>query len=138
MPVKFKDPKPQETVPEQKKYEPPKTTLQKKPPRITAGEQAKAQTTIKHPDGSETEKQETLPGYTISDDPLCNVVFSLQRTCNMGDYNNLKFSVLLSMPCEKTKIDQAFHESKQWVEDRMGELSDEYLGADQKDQKDAS
>jgi hypothetical protein len=37
MPVKFKDPKPQEAVPEQKKYEPPKTTLQKKPPRITGG-----------------------------------------------------------------------------------------------------
>jgi hypothetical protein len=74
------------------------------------------------------ESKEEQIGSTESDSTLCNVGYTAARTINLGDYNSLKVSVSLHIPCTHSEIDEIFNFATQWVNERMGALVEECDG----------
>lgn len=93
--------------------------------------------TLKKPSVTETTK---LPGqpeqetsYPISDaelgpiaaHDLAHVSVNLGLTINMGDFNNAKVGVHITMPTSVDDLDGTFDFAKQWAEDRISAMADE-------------
>lgn len=80
-------------------------------------------TTVKFPDGSVTEKHtETQHPFEV---PVCDVQLSAGQTVNIGNYNSVRFSVSLKMPCEPKDVDSTYEFVKNWVDNKMQELQQE-------------
>lgn len=87
---------------------------------------AVATTEKAHKDGSTQETTETLSTKVFDSTPaMVNVTMGLTR--NLGNYESLKITVGLTMPCEPTSqgIDDAFHEAKGWVDSRIEFINQE-------------
>lgn len=62
-------------------------------------------------------------GEVVSNEPLANVGFSVAYTKNLGNYESMKVSVSLNVPC-KNKVDEineAFMFAKLWCDEKMTE-----------------
>ena len=68
--------------------------------------------------GTETETEEVM-AETVYDQPTCNVGFTAGCTRNMGNYNNVKVSVSLFMPCYPAEVEETFEFVNDWVDGKM-------------------
>lgn len=77
-------------------------------------------------DGSSTETEEPLPMKTFTG-PTANVGLSIGITRNLGNYESVKITVSLNMPCNPTEPDMeaTFHEVHGWVDTRVELLNQE-------------
>lgn len=113
---------------------PVKTKKPKKQPKAKAlvSKQGTATMTTQHPNGSTTEQKQTLSdpdGAMVQAGEYASVSVNLAQTINLGSYNSAKVGVILTMPCGVEEIDAVFDFTKKWVEDRMGALVEEVIGA---------
>lgn len=88
--------------------------------------QAVATVETKHKDGSTESTQEVL-GEQVFDSPPANVGLSIGVTRNLGNYESVKFTVSLYMPCipEESEINQTFDEVKAWVDTKIEQINQE-------------
>ena len=88
-----------------------------------------AEETMLTPDGASKEKSSLVEKPDeISVDPeeeTARVNFSAGFNRNVGDYNSVKCSVSLTLPCSPMMIDEVFAFEKEWVETKLGEYMDE-------------
>lgn len=71
-----------------------------------------------------TEEKEEVVAENVYDQPTCNVGFTAGATRNMGNYNSIKVSVSLFMPCYPAEVDEVFEFAKEWVDKKMQETLD--------------
>ena len=82
--------------------------------------------TTKNEAGSQETVNQIRVGEPVEDTPeMCNVGFSLAVTKNLGNYENVKASVSLYMPCKEEDIDSTFTKVKSWVDDKVEEVVEE-------------
>ncbi len=64
--------------------------------------------------------------------PMANVGYGIDRTINLGDFESLKIHVTLHVPSEvdEDEIDGNYEFCKGWVEQKMNEVSAEYLDSE--------
>lgn len=88
--------------------------------------QMKAQVTKQLPDGSEQSKEETFGGEMF-EQPPANVAVNLGLTRNLGNYESIRFSVSLSVPCANipADIEQSFAFAKEWVDAKVNSINAE-------------
>lgn len=74
----------------------------------------------------------------LFDKPFCDVTVMGGQTVNVGNYNSVRFSVAVRMPCTKKDLDSTYEFCKNYVDDKMQKLQDEVKGvkADAKDSDD--
>ncbi|WAS28535.1 hypothetical protein [Vibrio phage LV6] len=73
----------------------------------------------------EEEHETPLTGIETNK-PLCNVGYSSGITRNLGDYNSLKVSVSLHIPCEFENIHNAFKFAHQFVDEKVNLVLEDY------------
>lgn len=88
------------------------------------GKQGVGVVSIKHKSGIEEQISEKLPNRLFNG-PTCNVGFSTATTKNLGNYENVKVSVSLNLPCYPDEIDTIFGFASEWVDTKMGEVLSE-------------
>lgn len=86
-------------------------------------------TTVTHPDGSES-NQTKIIGGEMFEAPPASVSVTLGFTKNMGDYNSVRFSVTLMVPCANSENDiaQSYAFAKEWTDKRAEEVQNELGG----------
>ena len=74
----------------------------------------------------ETTQEDVAPAESepVEGSP-CVVNVGLSFTQNLGDYNSLKMSVSLAMPCKHAEIDEVYDYVKEWVETKLNGLVEE-------------
>jgi hypothetical protein len=77
--------------------------------------------------GSETDVQEVVDEKMFKDPP-CNVGVSVGFTRNMGNYESMKFQVSINIPCAMEDVDEAYIAGKEWVEERVNKINDDFDG----------
>jgi hypothetical protein len=96
--------------------------------------QAKVNTTVVEKSGavetSVTEANEPVGDVIVSAEPMANVGIGLSVTRNLGDYNSIKMSVDIHIPCAATEegIQEAYEVGKAFVEDKLNGLIVENCG----------
>ena len=85
------------------------------------GKQGVGLVSVKLKSGVENQTSEKLP-ITMFKGPTCNVGFSTATTKNLGNYENVKISVSLNIPCYQDEIDSVFKVVTDWVDTKMGEV----------------
>lgn len=73
---------------------------------------------------SSSETVEELPG-SVYTEPTCNVGISAGFTMNKGNYNSIKMSVSVFIPCYVNEIDDTFDAIKSIVDEKLSLLSSE-------------
>jgi hypothetical protein len=86
--------------------------------------QSSAKVTVQKPDGAVVETEE-LVSEQIFEGPVANVGVTAGLTRNVGNYNSVKLSVSLHLPCGPSDIDSTFDFVQMWVNTRMEMLADE-------------
>jgi len=71
-----------------------------------------------------SEEQEDLPGAS-SDGPLCSVTFSGGFTRQIVQYEPVKVSVSVTLPCEERDLEATYEKAKQFVEEKVQESYEE-------------
>lgn len=59
----------------------------------------------------------------------CEVGFTVGATRNVGDYNSIRYSVSLMVPCNHDELDDVFNFAKDWAESRMNDCIAETMSA---------
>lgn len=81
----------------------------------------------KHPDGSEEEKKEAVPvkATTVEHPVIVGVTVGVTR--NLGNYESLKASVSISIPCalDAEEIEATYEQAKNWVDSKVNEINQE-------------
>ncbi len=90
------------------------------------GTEVTATVTKTYKDGSTSEEVEKL-GQLILPEPHATVGVNAGITKNLGDYNSVKVSVSLFMPCTPTSddIDETYNQVKSWVDEKITIISQE-------------
>lgn len=93
--------------------------------QITIG-QAVGVTTKQHKDGSTEETQEVL-GSGEFKGPMAVVQVSMSMTKNLGNYESLKFSASISMPCvpDGAEIEDTYQNCREWVDGKVNDFNEE-------------
>lgn len=87
-------------------------------------EEVAAVVTKQHKDGSLEE--ETIPvGVIQSPKDRAVVEVNMSMTRNLGNYESVKISVSLAMPCSPEKITDVYDEVKAWVDDKINSVNQE-------------
>lgn len=88
--------------------------------------QAVATTTKQHKDGSAEETHEVV-GEELFDGPVAMVNVSLSMTKNLGNYESLKFTASITMPCKPDgeEIEETYHNCKEWVDSKVNDFNEE-------------
>lgn len=88
--------------------------------------QAVATVTKQHKDGSSSETHEVVKEQ-IFDGPAANVGVSIGLTRNLGNYESVKITVSLFMPCNpvEEEINSTYDEVKGWVDTRIEHINQE-------------
>ena len=102
--------------------------MAKKTSKKTEIKQAKATTTKTHSDGSEEHEEEAVGEPMAFDEPPCNVGITAGMTIPTVPFGNVKFSVSLFVPCAHEEIDEAYEFTKDWVDERVGEIEESIQG----------
>lgn len=71
--------------------------------------------------GDLEETQEVVSEITHTE-PLANVGVSFSHTKNLGNYEALKLSVSLNLPCPPEDIDATFEQASDWCNGKMESL----------------
>ena len=85
---------------------------------------AEGTVTKAHKDGSVEEAKTDLGGVK-SDKPLSTVNVSMGMTRNLGNYESLKITVGVTMPCEESDLNATYMVAKEWVDARINEVNEE-------------
>lgn len=90
------------------------------------GKVAVGTVTKEHKDGSVEQSKEEV-AEIISDKPMANVGVSIGLTRNLGNYESIKFTVSLYLPCINTpeEVNQAYEEAKGWVDAKVEQIDKE-------------
>lgn len=85
-----------------------------------------ATTITQHKDGSAEETQEVL-GEEMFTGPVAMVNVSLSMTKNLGNYESLKFTASITMPCKPDgeEIEDTFINCKEWVDGKVNDFNEE-------------
>lgn len=89
-----------------------------------------AKTAVETSEGVKETTEEA--GSMITDTALANVGVSLGATVNIGDFNNIKISVSLHVPCEIGDVDETFVSVQEWCQEKMSQLHDEVVEPNKK------
>lgn len=89
--------------------------------------QPQATVTHQYKDGTSTEAKEDFGPPVQLDGPHATVSVQMGLTRNLGDYNNIKVGVFLSVPCDVNNeaIDTTYLKVKGWVDMRIEQLNEE-------------
>lgn len=105
------------------------------PPKVSIQRRGKAIVDVieRKNDGREIIKKSTddfdMPPLEFQTPPvLLNLSFS--RTLNTGNFESLRIVVGLTMPCKVEYLEQAYKETKKFVEEHLQQELDEALGGD--------
>lgn len=95
------------------------------PEQITMG-QAVGVTTKQYKDGSTGETQEVL-GSGEFKGPMAMVQVSMSMTKNLGNYESLKFSASITMPCvpDGAEIEETYQNCREWVDGKVNDFNEE-------------
>lgn len=58
-------------------------------------------------------------GRVRTEEPLCNVGYSLKTTKNLGNYESVSVDVSIHVPCKQEDVDEAFEACEQWVHEKV-------------------
>lgn len=89
---------------------------------VKAGQQPKGSVSVQHKKtGATVEKEIAVGEPVVATGPMANVGFSASMTKNLGNYESVKVTVSLFLPCEPVPetIDKTFVTAKEWVDVQM-------------------
>lgn len=88
--------------------------------------QVVATTITQHKDGSAEETHEVL-GEGQFTGPVAMVNVSMSMTKNLGNYESLKFTASITMPCkpEGEDIEDTYVNCKEWVDGKVNDFNEE-------------
>lgn len=88
--------------------------------------QAVGTTHTQHKDGSAEETQEVL-GEAKFTGPVAMVQVSMSMTKNLGNYESLKFTASITMPCEADgeEIEETYNNCREWVDSKVNAFNEE-------------
>lgn len=111
-----------------KEYDEAGSSIESLEPVEVVVKQPVAHVSKKFKDGSETDEDINVGKPLKFKAPHASVSFSAAMTKNLGNYESIKFSVMLTVPCENTKEaqDEAFEESKVWVDAKINSILTEF------------
>lgn len=106
-------------------YEAVEPEDQAEPEQITMG-QAVGTTVKQYKDGSSEETQEVL-GSGEFKGPMAVVQVSMSMTKNLGNFESLKFSASISMPCipDGAEIEETYQNCREWVDGKVNDFNEE-------------
>lgn len=84
-------------------------------------------TKVKGTSGAEKITHDEEPAM-LFDKPFCDVTVMGGQTINVGNYNSVRFSVAIKMPCTKEDVESTYTFCKNWVDTKMQGLQDEVKG----------
>ena len=84
----------------------------------------KAEVEVHDKHGQIIESSEQLDDKVLFTEPPLNVGVSLGFTKNTGDYNSLRATVTVNMPCKLEDLDATYEKAKDWVDSKLEELSE--------------
>lgn len=105
-----------------------KKNLKKAKPSTKVQHVPTAQVTKAYKDGSVVEEQIPLGApYEVEDANKANVGLALGLTKNLGNYESLKVTVSLFLPCAPVpeEIEETYAEIKGWVDAKIEDLNEE-------------
>lgn len=102
-------------------------------PVALSSKAATTTTSVQYPTGAEKVTQETPPATSPTLSAPAYVSVSMGVTRNMGNYESIKASVNITLPCEATaeEIEATYESAKGWADSKMTALNaeiDEQLG----------
>lgn len=82
--------------------------------------------TKEYKDGSVIEESEEL-GHVKSSTPMASLHISMGITRNLGNYESVKVSIGITLPCLPTQedIEDSYTEGKSWVDDKINAINQE-------------
>lgn len=82
---------------------------------------------VTYPDGSTADATNDVGKPMVSSAPHATVGLSIGVTHNLGNYESVKFTVSIFLPCavNADDIDETYNEAKGWVDTRVEALSQE-------------
>lgn len=84
----------------------------------------KSTTTSVCPNGVEQVTEEQLATVKVPL-PHCTVTVGNSFSKNLGDFNNAKISVMVSIPCQFSELDSTFDLASTWVENKLNDKMEE-------------
>lgn len=109
--------------------EPPFDTDEPAPTQaITKNADAVMEITVEQPgEPAQSEQQVMQSQQVLAATPMAEVEVSMSMTRNLGNFESIKFSVAVRMPCEATAedIEESYASAKGWVEDKVNEMNTE-------------
>lgn len=75
--------------------------------------------------GTVTETIEKVGEAKKYTEPTCNVGMSMGFTKNTGNYENVKVTVSLHVPCLHDEIEDSYEYAKTWVDDKLTAVREE-------------
>ncbi len=85
--------------------------------------QGSSTTSKKKPNGETENSVENVGEPRMFTDPPCNVGLTLGGTFPDKGYGNTKVSASLHVPCKHEEIDETFEFIKEWLDDKMADLT---------------
>lgn len=103
------------------------SAIEDEAPVAIQAKQAVAIVNKKFKDGTETDEQVPVGEVKAFKEPHATVGLSMAVTRNLGNYESVKMSVSLFMPCENNEValQETFDEVKGWVDTRVELLNQE-------------
>lgn len=98
-----------------------------KPLKNVEVKQAVGTVSTTHKDGSIVETKENVGGEVAYQEATANVGISVGLTRNLGNYESIKFTVSIHLPCLPTEedIEQTYEDGKIWVDNKIDAINQE-------------
>lgn len=97
--------------------------------KVSKKVQAKGKVDVTHPDKSTSESEEVVEEKAF-EQPTANVGVAFATTKNLGNYESLKVSVSINLPCYVDEIDEVQSFAAKWVNKKMEQVMDDLLSED--------
>lgn len=96
------------------------------PPVQLTAKAGKATVTKEYKDGTITEETHDFPVVPV-EGPAATVSMSMGLTRNLGNYESVKFSVSLSLPCApvEEEVNKTFHTVRGWIDTTVETVNQE-------------
>lgn len=97
--------------------------------KVSPEETAKEVTTVKIiADPPEEESLQHTAFVSSKSASIAKITYGLGLTLNLGNYNSIKISVAVELPCDTDKLDVAYDYAVKWVSDRVNKEKEAALG----------
>lgn len=95
-------------------------------PGPKTGKPVKVVTTQQNKDGTATTEEE-IKGDALVNDPHATVGVSVGITKNLGNYESVKVTVSVFIPCavDAEEINETYEQAKDWVDEKIASISQE-------------